>query len=383
MAKYTTEVRFICEDAYGLTGDEERRPSINQITSSTKVRSRIFDFPYPIFDEAYRPVLEQKILKRYYTREIGEETFELWKLRLDTRLNEIMPYYNKLYASELIEFNPLYNTNYTREGGRAGEVLTQNSENRTVEEGAVTDNTQVRTPELTETRTPQLTETRTPQLTETRTPQLTDVRTLDLNDKTTRNLTTDFDGQTDTEYEREDRKTGGVWDLYSDTPQGGVAGIENAETDPSVANNGYLTNARHTFGDGNPDNIESTTGVTTDNTTRETGTSDLDRTGTDTLERTGLETVNKTGLETIDRTGLETIDKTGKETIKFDGRVDKTGSTDIGFDGTQNTTENYLEKVVGWNGSNPNKYLEDYRNNFLNIDLDIINRLQDLFMNIW
>ena len=335
MAKYTTEVRFICENAYGLMGDEEHRPSINQITSSSKVLNRIFDFSFPIFDEAYRPILEQKILKRYYTREIGEETVELWKLRLDTRLNEIMPYYNKLYASELIEFNPLYNMNYTREGGKEGKVLTDNTENRTFDENTVTDNTQVRTPEL------------------------TDTKTLDLNDKTTKNLTTDFDGTTDTEYEREDRKTSGVWDLYSDTPQGGIAGIENAETDPSVVTNGYLTNARHTFGDGNPDNTESTTGVTHDNTTRETGTSDLDRTGT------------------------ETLDRTGKETIKFDGETNKGGSTAIGFDGEQNSTENYLEKVVGWNGSNPNKYLEDYRNNFLNIDLDIINRLQDLFMNIW
>lgn len=351
MAKYTTEVRYICEEAYGLTGDEERRPSVNQITSSSKVLNRVFDFSFPIFDEAYRSVLEQKILKRYYTREIGEETVELWKLRLDTRLNEIMPYYNKLYASELIEFNPLYNMNYTREGDKTGKVLTDNTEDRTFNEGTTTDNTQVRTPELTDVKTL----------------DLNDLRTLDLNDKTTKNLTTDFDGHIDDTTNEETVKTSGEWDLYSDTPQGGVAGIENAETDPSVVTNGYLTNARHTFNDGNPDNVETVRGVETDNTTRETGTSDLDRTGTDTL----------------DRTGTETLDRVGKETIKFDGQVDKSGTNGTVFDGEQNSTENYLEKVVGWNGSNPNKYLEDYRNNFLNIDLDIINRLQDLFMNIW
>ena len=71
-----------------------------------------FDFglkSYPIFDENYRVVLEKKILKHYYTREIGAETYGLWKLWLDARLNEIMPYYNQLYKSELIEFNPLEN----------------------------------------------------------------------------------------------------------------------------------------------------------------------------------------------------------------------------------------------------------------------------------
>lgn len=335
MSKYTTEVRWICENAYGLTGDEESRPSINTITSSSKVRGKIFDFPYPIFDESYRPVLEQKILKRYYTREIGEETVELWKLRLDTRLNEIMPYYNKLYASELIEFNPLYNMNYTRKGNKAGEVVTDNSEHRVSNEGTVTDNTEVRTPNL------------------------QDVRTLDLNDKTTKNLTTTLDGNTTDHREEESRRTHGEWDLYSDTPQGGVQGIEHAETDPSIATNGYLTNARHTFGDGEPDNVESDTVTDTDNTTRETGTSDLDRTGTDTLARTGV------------------------ETVKFDGDVRRSGTGSTDFDGSQNSTEDYLENVVGWNGSNPNKFLEDYRDNFLNIDRDIINALQDLFMNIW
>lgn len=111
MSKYTTEVRFICETASGLTESK----GYNDIdTILTSAISKIFDFNFPIFDETYRSVLEKKILKHYYTREIGEETIGLWKLRLDTKLNEIMPYYNKLYSSELLEFNPLYTTNLTR-----------------------------------------------------------------------------------------------------------------------------------------------------------------------------------------------------------------------------------------------------------------------------
>ena len=76
-------------------------------------RSKIFSFDYPIFDETYRGVIETKILKHYYTREIGLETVGLWLHKLDVKMNEIMPYYNQLYKSCLLEFNPFYNTDLT------------------------------------------------------------------------------------------------------------------------------------------------------------------------------------------------------------------------------------------------------------------------------
>lgn len=110
MSKYTTEVRYICESLAGLEHSQGYN-SVNDVVDSA--RTQIFDFDYPIFDNDYKPILERKILKHYYTREIGLETYGLWKLKLDTKLNEIMPYYNKLYNSELIEFNPLYDVNIT------------------------------------------------------------------------------------------------------------------------------------------------------------------------------------------------------------------------------------------------------------------------------
>ena len=110
MSKYTTEVRFICES---ITGETESNgyKSVNEIIE--KAVPLIFDFDFPIFDENYRNVLCTKIIKHYYTREIGEETYGLWKLRLDKAMNEIMPYYNQLYLSELIKFNPLYDVDLT------------------------------------------------------------------------------------------------------------------------------------------------------------------------------------------------------------------------------------------------------------------------------
>lgn len=111
MSVYTTQVRFICEAEAGL------KKSVGYDDVNTVIQNaipKIFSFDWPIFDESYRNVLETKILKHYYTREIGLETYGLWKLKLDTKLNEIMPYYNQLYKSALLDFNPLYDIDITR-----------------------------------------------------------------------------------------------------------------------------------------------------------------------------------------------------------------------------------------------------------------------------
>lgn len=61
---------------------------------------------YPIFDEYYRNPLNQKIIDRYYNREIGQETIELFRLAMRRKMNEIMPYYNQLYVSESLRIDP-------------------------------------------------------------------------------------------------------------------------------------------------------------------------------------------------------------------------------------------------------------------------------------
>lgn len=98
MSKYTTEVRYICETRAGLD-ESEGYMSVNDIIK--KAAPKIFDFEWPIFDERYRLPLEIKILKHYYTREICAETVGRWKLFLDQKMNEIMPYYNDKYRLKL------------------------------------------------------------------------------------------------------------------------------------------------------------------------------------------------------------------------------------------------------------------------------------------
>lgn len=145
MSKYTTEVRFICENSAGLS-ESEGADNVDNILD--KCWNKVFNFDFPIFDEKYRQVLCRKILKHYYTREIAHETVGRWKLALNAKLNEIMPYYNQLYKSELLEFNPFYDVNLTRsrEGSGTSNRTSNNTEinsgtSKNVSSGSGTSNT--------------------------------------------------------------------------------------------------------------------------------------------------------------------------------------------------------------------------------------------------
>jgi len=88
MSKYTTQLRWYVENG-----------------------GTVFDFVYPIFDEAYRTTLETNIVNHYYFREIGFETIAQFKFFLKARMNVIMPYYNQLYQTEGLITKDDYNIN--------------------------------------------------------------------------------------------------------------------------------------------------------------------------------------------------------------------------------------------------------------------------------
>lgn len=117
MSKYTTEVRFICESKSGLS-ESKGFGSVDEVLNGSW--DKIFTSKVSFFDEEYRGVLCKKILKHYYLREIGCETVGIWLLWMNTKLEEIMPYYNKLYESELIKFNPMYDVDWNRKGNKTG-----------------------------------------------------------------------------------------------------------------------------------------------------------------------------------------------------------------------------------------------------------------------
>lgn len=279
MSKYTTEVRFICESKSGLE-ESKGASSVDEVIANSW--SKIFTSKVSFFDEAYRSVLCQKILKHYYLREIGAETVGIWMLWMNTRLEEIMPYYNQLYESAKIEFDPMHDVNLTRKHER-------NVDGTSKEDGTRTDNT-------TGNRT------------------LTGGRDTDSTGSSTRNTTSGSD-----ETKR---------DLYSDTPQGAITGLENEN---------YLTNARKITNNVNGTGTEET------NTTENTGTN---------------------------------YSETEYTTGKVDGITSNTGSS--------STTEDYLETITGKQGTESfSSLLNKFRETFLNIDMQVIEEFSDLFFGLW
>lgn len=307
MSKYTTEVRFICE-TYAGYNESQNYDNLNAVIENS--RAKVFDFDFPIFDETYRSVLETKILKHFYTREIGFETAGLWKHFLDMRLNEVMPYYNKLYQSELLTFNPFYDVDVTTTGnnnGKHDETSTANN---------------VRTDNLanSSTRTDNLTSS------STRTDNLEHAETV-------KNTHADSDNGSNSNTQ---------YDLYSDTPQGALNGVES-ET--------YLTTARKITNNG-----------TDNNTNNGSYQNDIEANDTGTQEVVG----QNTGTQKIDGTNTGTVQNTGNGTLNY------------------SNTSDYLEHVVGKRGGESYaKLLNEYRETFLNIDMMVINELNDLFMNVW
>lgn len=93
-----------------------------------KGRPKLFDFQYPIFDESYRKVFETHFIRNFYMREIGFETEGLFKFNLETWLIINMPYFNKLFESELIKYDPLENTRLNTTANKKND--TERNDNR-------------------------------------------------------------------------------------------------------------------------------------------------------------------------------------------------------------------------------------------------------------
>lgn len=314
MSKFTTEVRFICETLTGHT-ESAGGDSVNNIINTAA--PLLFNFDFPIFDESYRLPLETKILRHYYTREICEETVGLWKLRLQDRLNMIMPYYNQLYRSELLQFNPLYDVDVTRNHTKENSGNENRSTNTS--ENAQGSANKTRT-EVTDTDT---TDTKTNTGTINNTSSSTDNSSVSANNT--------------------------HWDLYSDTPQGGINGITN--DNDSIDNNTYLTNARKII-----ENNQST------------------ELNTNSAQGTQTNNLNETGNGTIDTT----INGNEQTTNALNKTSTGYGTTIL------NNTEDYVEHVMGKQGAvTYSKMLNEFRTTFLNIDQLIIDNLSDLFFGLW
>ena len=91
-------------------------------------RQYIFDFNYPVLDDATKKRIEVAILKHYYFREIAFETIGEFKIKLNDRLNLIMGRYKSLYQKQDLSLSPYINS-YLKETGNNSSTSDVNNEN--------------------------------------------------------------------------------------------------------------------------------------------------------------------------------------------------------------------------------------------------------------
>lgn len=290
MSKYTTQLRFICEMKSGFTEEEIPQKSVDDIISHS--REKIFDFQYPIYEAGHQNVLETKILKHYYFREIGAETYGQWHTWLNDKMNLIMPKYNKLYEME---------------------YLTLQKELRNVDIETWSERTDDLTRESDFTRTDNLhtadDHTRTDNL-----------HTADDHTRTDNLHEADTHTRTDNLAEGTSKSATSA-DKYSDTPQGTVTNVNN---------DSYLTDYRQI--------VSSETGTRTNNGTQQNA-GTVDNTGT------------QRNAGTVDNTGTQrtagTSDHTG--TQRNAGSETNTGTQEMeGYERGYRGSKTYMELMTDY-----------------------------------
>lgn len=95
MSKYTVQLRWILEQTLKDKGLDMSEANWGSAYDKLGLAD------YPIFDEAYRETLNNKIVRHYFMYEIGAETAGLFRLFVRDAMFLIMPYYNQLYLSEI------------------------------------------------------------------------------------------------------------------------------------------------------------------------------------------------------------------------------------------------------------------------------------------
>ena len=230
MSKYTTELRFICE-TYNNLDESVGLSNVNTVIDNAL--PKLFDFDFPIFDENYRKQLEHKIVRHFYLREIGFETVGIFKFYLENKLNEIMPYYNKIYNAYLLNIDPLSNYRSKKLGNN-----NQLSDNKT----NTVDNSDSKKTSTNKTNS-------------------NDLRTDNLSQNET-HTSTDTYGNNDRSF---------VTNLHSDTPQGSLVNVENesylstAEKNNTIHWQDTVTKTNHSDNINNTGTVKNTNATTSSN----------------------------------------------------------------------------------------------------------------------
>lgn len=391
MAIYTTEVRTICESTAGLDFPAGYR-AIDSILSP-EVVAKIMPQNYPIFDEDYRYVLNKNILKHFYTREIGEETVGLWQLRIEQTLDEIMPYYNQLYKSELESIKPFFNVDLTTERSERGSKISNGSASDSYSKN----NTGTSNIDYGEKGVDTKSKDKTGKNTtgfkagnthtwETGGEAAHDWGTQNINGSNTKSEKVQKNEKDVKGGTKNTTGTNSTVNRYSDTPQGGLNGLQ------AIEGNLYLTNA--TLDDASEHQLTNTSENETFKATNTLTGSDTNKnqTKTDANSQKSHNWDRRTEQSVADNTEYnfgEHYSENSTHNIQ-DGFKDRTDNLHESKSGQRsysddiNSTASYLEHVSGYKGNKTYaELLLEWRKTFINIDQMIMRELETCFMLLW
>lgn len=393
MSYFTTQLK----DVMNVMTGEKYNPERVSDMSSLIIESipEIFTY-FPLWDENYREVLCSKILAHFYFHEIGYETVPLFLFQFNRKLNEIMPYYNDLYKTQVHDLNEILDIDMRERYGERKKSNENASETRkdSGNKGSNTDTSEARQNDLNAENTQKTDTTDVKNINENQKENLgieresgetkTTTDTINTKDATTfgkkvtheydsdntnkygSEQTTDYGSQDKTTYNNSLNQTGTIstsgstddTDKFSDTPQGGLNGI---------ASDTYLTNATMKHGTSNSTDTYNRTDTKTGNDiVARSGKDTISHTGSDTLSHTGSDTDTDSGTETVSHTGTDKVDeesgRTENETHTkgTDKTSDETSSGTQDVSGTQKstekstaaTTQEYIEKWLEDHGVN-------------------------------
>lgn len=99
-----------------VNGDKENEDDYTKIKDLwQEARQVLFDFDYPLSDNVSRETFEKMILNKFMNRRIAFDTVTDFKIHLDVKLNEIMPFYNRLFDN-MSNFQTIFTETTVREG---------------------------------------------------------------------------------------------------------------------------------------------------------------------------------------------------------------------------------------------------------------------------
>mgnify|MGYP006935831887 CR=1 FL=1 len=311
---------------------------------------------YPIFNENYRNHLNKKIIDHFLFYEIGQETPYRFNHYLKTKMNEIMPYYNQLYISEMIKFDPLSSSFVEKEIKRENETLKDSIYSLNHESNETRGET---TAENIKNDSKKDISSETSSNAENTGNNSSNGKNITVNDLETKsNSESSGTGHNIT--------TGTKSTVFSDVPQSVVMSGDGE------VGNGYATT------------------VTNEKTNQEDNT-ETSESGNSTVTNKGTVTVTNETINDSSSKNVTSSNSSDHETSGYTQQNDRQHSTNINNKYNDNkqenqkdtSKENTKEYEKGRSGFSPSTLLLDYRKTFLNIDMMVINELKSLFMEVF